>query len=957
MPHVKGKVQLCSCENYNKYFKSVQGLGGHSLFDRYPDIDNVVNKIIEAKYRHFLAQPEVDGDSITWFSKPFNETPQRISELQGEELEKYEQIKRETLAHYQSVTTSLKQQNKNSEAECLEKATKFVNDDFVYCYDGKTVLGIWGMQLKENIREPLGIAMKNLFVEKKKKGQLVPEPPIIDETQLETPIAVESPPVNPFKVRFKVGDSGTLDGNSEYSKHSGETLMAFEVPTVVPKDGYEFIGWDEDPKNYSVNGDKVFTAQYREKPQAVVPLGKLPWWRRFWLWFTVKGCLKWLLWLLLLLLLLLLFCWLFRECNSNTANPIPYPIGDKPFIHDDPRSGSGGIYNPGDPYEPVPTPPEYGDVLPPNQGVMPPMDTTKIIRVPGNPVIIGNRLNVLMENEDKSIMDLAKDFKEKYPDDKYKVVYYDDVVKRMQIEVPEEDRARLKTEIPSKFAPEYELFVFDEALFESGQTPNDPAFADPDKSWYLKEVKAPQAWETTKGNSNGRKLTIAIVDNGFSLRHPELQSKVVMPYNVWEHSKNVTAQRVDHGTHVAGTALAIADNGKGLCGIAPECAFMPVQVANKQGLMTTTSILDGILYALYQGADVINVSLGTTFAGTPPENVQRDLQDNHFKEEERVWNEVMKIANKHRVVIIIAAGNDNMLAGVDPMNRPKNFIVVSAVDKNNSEYRKAGFSNFGDYSTVSAPGVSIFSTVGNSDYAIMDGTSMASPIVAGAVALMKSLNEGLTTEQIICVLKSTGKPAKGKIGNLVQIDKAVDKVKSGDYTDCDSRTEAPSTGDVQVLLSWNNYNDLDLVCIDPNNETVWFRNKRVSSGGELEIDMNVDYPDSQTPIENIFWQQGGAPNGTYSVFLLYYKKHTTTNETPYKITVKYGNKTEEFSGTIKREGDSIPICTFTLGNVSNPQNPDNPSTLPTRDRRNELQRKRDELQRQLNEIDRQLQGL
>ncbi len=76
------------------------------------------------------------------------------------------------------------------------------------------------------------------------------------------------------------------------------------------------------------------------------------------------------------------------------------------------------------------------DVLPPNQGELPPIDTTKIIREPGNPVIIGNRLNILMENEDKSIMDLAKEFKEKYPDNKYKVVYYDDVVKRMQIEVP-----------------------------------------------------------------------------------------------------------------------------------------------------------------------------------------------------------------------------------------------------------------------------------------------------------------------------------------------------------------------------------------------------------------------------------------------------------------------------------------------------------------------------------------
>ena len=652
--------------------------------------------------------------------------------------------------------------------------------------------------------------------------------------------------------------------------------------------------------------------------------------------------------MLLLLLLILLLIWLLRGCDRERVHPIPSPIDDKPWIHDDPRVGDGGgIYDPGNPYQKVPTPPEYRDVLPPNQGEMPPVDTTKIIREPGKPVIISNRLNVLMENEDKSIMDLAKKFKEKYPDDKYKVVYYDDVVKRMQIEVPPEERLKLKTEIPEKFAPEYELFVFDESLFEGGYTPNDPAFSSSDKSWYLKSINAPNAWDITKGSD---KHTIAIVDNGFSLKHPELQSKVVMPYNVWLHSKEIFAQNTDHGTHVAGTALALMDNKKGLCGIAPNCAFMPVQVSNKQGLMTTTSILDGILYALYQGADVMNVSLGMQFTGTLPESEQRNLQNNHFKEEERLWNKVMEISDKHKAIIVVAAGNENMLAGVNPMSRPKNFIVASAVDKRNREYHKAGFSNYGDYSTVSAPGVDIYSTVGNNDYQVMDGTSMAAPIVTGTIALMKSLNDSLTAEQIVCILQGTGKPAEGKVGNLIQIDKALLKVKSGEFTDCDSRPDTPSTGDVQILLSWDNYNDLDLVCTDPNNETVWFKNKNISSGGKLEIDMNVNYPDSKTPIENIYWPTGGAPNGTYNVYLVYYKKHIEINETPYKITVKYGDKTEVFTGKIKREDNSIPICTFTLGDANN-------SSPPSGRSKDELLREREKLQKQLDQIDRELREI
>ena len=99
MPKVKGKEQLCSCENYTTYFKSIQGLGAHTLFERYDAIENVVNKKIDEKYRHFLTQPIVEGDSITWFSKAYSETPRRLSELQGEERAKYEQIKNDTLNH------------------------------------------------------------------------------------------------------------------------------------------------------------------------------------------------------------------------------------------------------------------------------------------------------------------------------------------------------------------------------------------------------------------------------------------------------------------------------------------------------------------------------------------------------------------------------------------------------------------------------------------------------------------------------------------------------------------------------------------------------------------------------------------------------------------------------------------------------------------------------------------
>ena len=797
MAKVKGKVQLCSCEKYATYFKSIQGLGNHTLFERYDAIENVVYKNVDEKYQHFLATPIIEGDSITWFSSPYSETPQRLKGLKGDEYTRYDKIKNSTLDQFNKVINTLKQENKTSEAESLEKAIKFLNDDFIYCFDGKTTLGVWGMQLKENVRESDGTYRKDIFVPKKKTELPDVKTEIADNTSnFSEPI-----PTAYYLVRFNAGEGGDFNGSSEFTKSNNELIDESEIPEIHPKVGYEFVGWDKAPIDYCVTEDTRFTAQYRKIP---IILPNLPWYLRFWNWlkniffrvrdfFIGSGCLKSLLWLLLFLLLLFLLIWLFRGCNGCHHSSIVDGGGayqdSSTVVGDDPNSGRGGIYNPGDPYNTVPTPPAYHDVLPPDQGVLPPIDSNNIIRKPGKPVIVGNRLNILMENEDKSIMDLAKEFKEKYPDNKYKVVYYDDVVKRMQIEFPEQERANLKQEIPAKFAQDYKLFVFDEAMFGGNYTPNDPAFSDPDKSWYLKTIQAPQAWDITRGSS---KIKVAIVDNGFSLNHSELNSKVIMPYNVWTHSKDIFPQQVDHGTHVAGTALAIMNNSIGICGIAPECAFMPIQVANRQGLMTTTSILDGILYALYQGADVINVSLGTQFSGNFPDNEQLELQNNHFKEEERLWKEIMKISGKHSAIIVMAAGNENMLAGVDPMKRPKGFVVVSATDKNNRSYQKAGFSNFGEYSTISAPGVDIYSTIGANGYTTMSGTSMAAPIVTGTIALMKSLNKNLTSEQVICILQSTGVAVDGNIGNLIQVDKALQKEQTGVFTDCDSRSQKPS---------------------------------------------------------------------------------------------------------------------------------------------------------------------
>jgi hypothetical protein len=106
-------------------------------------------------------------------------------------------------------------------------------------------------------------------------------------------------------------------------------------------------------------------------------------------------------------------------------------------------------------------------------------------------------------------------------------------------------------------------------------------------------------------------------------------------------------------------------------------------------------------------------------------------------------------------------------------------------------------------------------------------------------------------------------------------------------------------GDIQISLSWHNYNDLDLHCIDPAGVEIFFGN-RVSSrtGGELDIDQNAHLPYNSTPVENIYWPFGGAPAGLYRISVVYYAPHCETDATPFLVRTVIQGKTNYFRSTI-----------------------------------------------------------
>ena len=135
------------------------------------------------------------------------------------------------------------------------------------------------MELRENIREPIGTISKNLFKENP-KHKIVSSVTYEEHPQpkIEPP---EIPIENPFTIRFNAGDNGNLSGNKEVHKHLGEPIFENEIPEVEPKAGYEFTGWDKNPNDYRVTENTEFIAQYRHVPPIIPPNNAIPWYKRF----------------------------------------------------------------------------------------------------------------------------------------------------------------------------------------------------------------------------------------------------------------------------------------------------------------------------------------------------------------------------------------------------------------------------------------------------------------------------------------------------------------------------------------------------------------------------------------------------------------------------------------------------------------------------------------------------
>jgi subtilisin family serine protease len=285
---------------------------------------------------------------------------------------------------------------------------------------------------------------------------------------------------------------------------------------------------------------------------------------------------------------------------------------------------------------------------------------------------------------------------------------------------------------------------------------NDPFFA---RQWGLTKIDAERAWSVTDGTG----ATIAIVDSGVDLDHPDLAANVLGPADAdftGDADSDGAQDENGHGTHVAGIAAAARGNGVGVAGVAPGASILPVRVLDEEGSGSASAVANGIHYAADAGADVINLSLGATAGLGQAGQLLGDF-DLVYDAVEYAWT--------NGAVVVVAAGNDSFPLCSEPSNAPT-ALCVGATDVNDL---RSYFSNSDATMTrpyVVAPGGDgltcsgeIFSTYlrtapktacsPSDGYDAIAGTSMATPFVSGVAALLAS--RGLTNAQIVdCLLET-----------------------------------------------------------------------------------------------------------------------------------------------------------------------------------------------------------
>jgi serine protease len=436
---------------------------------------------------------------------------------------------------------------------------------------------------------------------------------------------------------------------------------------------------------------------------------------------------------------------------------------------------------------------------------------------------------------------------------------------------------------------------------------NDPLYP---AQWHYDTINAEQAWEAmdSRGSAN---VTVAVIDTGVLLDHPDLSSNLVDGYDyVGDGSsreaedddpndpgdKTINGQRSSfHGTHVAGTIAASAANEQGGVGVAANVKIMPVRVLGKNGGFSS-DIIAGVCFAAQmtnadngicensnqaeKAADIINLSLGGEFFS----NIEQAVYD---------------AVTAKGIIVIAAAGNESTDQPFYPAAYDK-VISVSAINRN---LEQARYSNFGPTIDVAAPGGDssvdrgILSTLGDDrsepttfTYGSLQGTSMAAPHVAGVAALMKSIKPSLNHNEFLGYLNAgnltqdLGAEGRDDIYGMGLIDahKAVLKVLQDSTPQILSSNNNlffnVSQSRITFSLTSSNGDDLGEINVEIQEAS------NNAGGFWLQLNKNSGLGDYQATVE-----RSGLPEGSYQAQLLVSATSPEVDDLIISVQLQVGN--------------------------------------------------------------------
>lgn len=342
---------------------------------------------------------------------------------------------------------------------------------------------------------------------------------------------------------------------------------------------------------------------------------------------------------------------------------------------------------------------------------------------------------------------------------------------------------------------------------------NDP---NANQQSFLTKINAYNGWNTSTGDTN---VVIGIVDSGTDIDHPDLVANLKKNYadpvngvdddgdgyidnfQGWDVSENDNNPNVDnstHGSHVSGCAAASTNNAVGVASPGFNCKFLPVKCAAQASTTTIDNGYEGITYAADHGCQIINCSWGGGFFS-------------------QLGQDVINYATINKNALVLAsAGNDN----VDSPAFPAAFQYVTSVAATTASDAKASFSNYNYTVDISAPGNNIYSTVSNNGYTTMSGTSMSSPIAAGAAGIIKSHFPAYNALQVGEQLRVTcddiyglatnanfkGRLGKGRINMANSLTQSLPSVRMNPINFTDGNDDAFVAGDtIKISGDFLNY--------------------------------------------------------------------------------------------------------------------------------------------------------